>query len=78
MMDLSPQHLTFESLMSQLMGTQIRNIDIGTVLLNMAILRTANSSQHQLSSQTGARSTGHSLRPQTRPKYFQTLIEYHP
>ena len=71
-MELSPQLTTFESLMSQLMGHKLGILIL--VLLNMAILRADNSSQYQLSSQTGARSTRHSLRPQTRPKYLQTLI----
>ena len=60
----------------------------------LAFLRADNSSQYQLSSQTGARSARHSLRPQTRcapklPPYltgldlkdlvgFQQIIYSHP
>ena len=36
---------------------------------NIAFLRSDNSSQYQLSSQTGARSARHSLRPQTSVFY---------
>ena len=37
-------------------------------LANIAILRAENSSQYQLSSQTGARSARHSLRPRLIPE----------
>ena len=39
-------------------------------LANIAILRADNSSRYQQSSQTGARSARHSLRPQTTIKYY--------
>ena len=46
-------------------------------LANIAILRADNSSQYQLSSQTGARSARHSLRPQTRSRMISQTDSNH-
>ena len=49
-----------------------REFDIG--ISKIAILRADNSIQYQQSSQTGARSARHRLRPQTRDEVLLQLI----
>ena len=46
-------------------------------LANIAILRVDNSSQYQRSSQTGARSACHSLRPQANILYTSSRLHIH-
>ena len=49
-------------------------MNLNLVLADIPILRATNSSQYQQSSQAGARSARHSLRPQTSECYEKGFV----